>query len=232
MTRRGVRRTVRLLGVASGSAALVLGLAGSALACTIKDFSAEAKCAGGKGVIVVTDTDPSATDATVSVFLQGKGGVETKVGEQPVKGSAEGVSITFPEDWKPSATYRVHVKGGKVDQDIKPDLVTPAAACKAESPSSTPPAGTTPSPTPSTPAPSRSAPAQPATPAPSTSEAGSAPAGTAENAPSPAVGDSNLAETGANSRTGLIAGIAAALVVVGGGAVWFGMRRRGAGRHG
>ncbi|MCG0069832.1 hypothetical protein L0F81_42440, partial [Streptomyces tricolor] len=151
MTRRGVRRSVRLLGVASGSAALVLGLAGSALACTIKDFSAEARCAGGKGVIVVTDTDPSATDATVSVFLQGKGGVETKVGEQPVKGSREGVSITFPEDWKPSATYRVHVKGGKVDRDIKPDLVTPATACKAESPSPTPPAGTTPSPTPSTP---------------------------------------------------------------------------------
>ncbi|OYP15114.1 hypothetical protein CFC35_11875 [Streptomyces sp. FBKL.4005] len=228
---------MRLLGVASGSAALVLGLAGSALACTIKDFSAEARCAGGRGVIVVTDTDPSATDATVSVFLQGKGGVETKVGEQPVKGSAEGVSITFPEDWQPNATYRVHVKGGKVDRDIKPDLVTPATACKAESPSPTPPAGTTPSPTPSTPAPStpaptRSAPAQPATPTPSASEAGAAPAGTAENAPSPAVGDSNLAETGANSRTGLIAGIAAALVVVGGGAVWFGMRRRGASRHG
>ncbi|MFF4691052.1 LAETG motif-containing sortase-dependent surface protein [Streptomyces sp. NPDC001307] len=54
------------------------------------------------------------------------------------------------------------------------------------------------------------------------------PAGTSSNAPSPAAGDSNLAETGANSNTGLIAGIAGALVVVGGGAVYFGMRRRGA----
>jgi LPXTG-motif cell wall-anchored protein len=45
--------------------------------------------------------------------------------------------------------------------------------------------------------------------------------------PAPA-GDSNLAETGADSNTGIIAGIAAALVVVGGGAVFFGMRRRGA----
>jgi LPXTG-motif cell wall-anchored protein len=48
------------------------------------------------------------------------------------------------------------------------------------------------------------------------------------NAPSPAAGKSNLAETGASSNTGLIAGIAAALVVVGGGAVFLGMRRRGA----
>jgi LPXTG-motif cell wall-anchored protein len=48
------------------------------------------------------------------------------------------------------------------------------------------------------------------------------------NAPSPAAGESNLAETGANSNTGMIVGIAAALVVVGGGAVFFGLRRRGA----
>ncbi|WP_344016269.1 LAETG motif-containing sortase-dependent surface protein, partial [Streptomyces thermospinosisporus] len=57
----------------------------------------------------------------------------------------------------------------------------------------------------------------------------SAPADTADNVPSPAVGESNLAETGANSNTGLIAGIAGALVLVGGGAVFFGMRRKGAG---
>jgi LPXTG-motif cell wall-anchored protein len=54
------------------------------------------------------------------------------------------------------------------------------------------------------------------------------PADTASNAPSPAAGESNLAETGANSNTGLIVGIAAALVVIGGGAVFFGLRRRGA----
>ncbi|MEY7980342.1 LAETG motif-containing sortase-dependent surface protein, partial [Streptomyces pilosus] len=33
--------------------------------------------------------------------------------------------------------------------------------------------------------------------------------------------------TGANSHTGLIVGAAAALVAVGGGAVFYGMRRRG-----
>ncbi|MFJ4951766.1 LAETG motif-containing sortase-dependent surface protein [Streptomyces sp. NPDC088760] len=230
MTRRSVRRSVRVLGVASGSAALVLGLSGSALACNIKDFSAEARCDGDKGVIVVTDTDPSAAEGTVSVFLQGDGGVETKVGEQPVKGSKEGVEVTFPEDWKPSATYRVHIKAANVDRDIKPDLVTPSTACKKEESESAKPTAST-SPTPSS-SPSKSAPAQPASPAPSASASSSAPAGTSENAPSPAAGDSNLAETGANSNTGLIAGIAAALVAVGGGAVWFGMRRRGASRHG
>ncbi|WP_030990219.1 LAETG motif-containing sortase-dependent surface protein [Streptomyces sp. NRRL WC-3744] len=230
MTLRSVRRSVRVLGVASGSAALVLGLAGSALACNIKDFSAEAKCDGDKGVIVVTDTDASAKDATVSVFLKGVGGVETKIGEQPVKGSKEGARITFSEDWKPSATYRIHVKAGNiVDEDIQPDLVTPSTACKTESETPKPTDSATPSPSSS---PSKSAPAQPATPTPSASGAGSAPAGTSENAPSPAAGESNLAETGANSNTGLIAGVAALLVVVGGGAVWFGMRRRGASRNG
>ncbi|WP_251095137.1 LAETG motif-containing sortase-dependent surface protein [Streptomyces sp. Caat 7-52] len=231
MTRRSVRRSVHLLGVASGSTALVLGLAGSALACNIKDFSAEAKCEDGKGVIVVTDTDASAKDATVTVFLKGVGGIETKVGEKPVKGSKEGARITFAEDWKPSATYRVHVKADKaVDEDIQPDLVTPSTACKTESKSPTPTASTTtPSPSPSK---SESAPAEPATPAPSASESSSAPAAPSNNAPSPAVGDSNLAETGASSNTGLIAGVAAALVVVGGGAVWLGMRRRGASRNG
>ncbi|MCF1595082.1 LAETG motif-containing sortase-dependent surface protein, partial [Streptomyces muensis] len=62
---------------------------------------------------------------------------------------------------------------------------------------------------------------------PSQSES-TAPADTASSAPSPANDDSNLAETGANSNTGLIAGIAVALVAVGGGAVFFGLRRRGA----
>ncbi|AYN39165.1 hypothetical protein D9753_09890 [Streptomyces dangxiongensis] len=228
---------MHVLGVASGSAALMLGLAGSALACDIKDFSAEARCDGAEGVIVVTDTDASAADATVSVFLEGDGGVETKVGEQPVKGSKEGARITFPEQWKPSATYRIHVKAPDVDRDVKPDLVTPSTACKAESRPPKPTASTTPSPSSSASAsasvsasasPPASTPAGSATPSPAASGSSSAAAGTPGNAPSPAVGDSNLAETGADSHTGLIAGLAAALVVVGGGAVYVGTRRRGA----
>ena len=218
-------RAVRVLGVVSASAALALGTAGNALACNISEFSAEAKCDGDKGVISVTDVDPAGIPATVTVYLQNNGADAKKVGTQVVKGSREGTTITFTEDWKPNAEYRIHVKAARyVDEDIKPNLVTPATACKKEEepPASTPPATPTPSASPSKPA------EESETPAPEPSESQStSPAG---NAPAPA-GDSNLAETGANSNTGLIAGIAAALVAVGGGAVFFGMRRKGTGNR-
>ncbi|MFF0106489.1 LAETG motif-containing sortase-dependent surface protein [Streptomyces hirsutus] len=227
-SRRTVARTVRALGVVSASAALTVGLAGSAAACNINEFSAEAKCVGDKGVITVTDVDPAGVPATVTVFLENNGADEKKVGEQVVKGSREGVTITFEEDWQPNAEYRIHVKAKPyVDEDIKPNLTTPATACKGEE---EPPAPSEPAPTPSD---SASTPPEdeeePGTPTPSESEPETtAPADTSDNAPSPAVGESNLAETGADSNTGLIAGIAAALVAVGGGAIFFGMRRRGA----
>jgi LPXTG-motif cell wall-anchored protein len=221
MTRRSAR-SVRILGVASASAALVLGVANTALACDIKEFSAEATCDGSKGVIVVTDKDPSGTPAVITVFLENNGADAKKVGKpENIKGSKDGTTVSFAEDWKPNATYRIHVKAGnQVDADITPNLTTPSTACKAED---------SPTPTPSaTPSPSKSTPAESDSPTPSASESTStAPAATPSNAPSPAAGDSNLAETGANSNTGLIAGIAAALVVIGGGAVFFGMRRRG-----
>ncbi|ELS56817.1 LAETG motif-containing sortase-dependent surface protein [Streptomyces viridochromogenes] len=218
---------MRALGVASASAALALGLAGNALACDISEFSAEAKCDGDKGVITVTDVDPSGIPATVTVYLQNNGADLKKVGEQVVRGSREGVTITFAENWKPDAEYRVHVKAeGYVDEDIKPNLTTPSTACKKEE--EEPPAPSdAPTPTPSD---SASTPAEETdspTPTPSESES-TAPADTESNVPSPAAGDSNLAETGANSNTGLIAGIAVALVAIGGGAVFFGLRRRGA----
>jgi LPXTG-motif cell wall-anchored protein len=212
-----------VLGIASASAALVLGLGGNAFACDIKDFSAEAKCDGDNGVITVTDVDPGGVPATVSVYLQNNGADLKKVGEQVVEGSREGVTITFAENWKPNAEYRIHVKAaGYVDEDIKPNMTTPATACKKEDTD-------TPAPAPSdsaTPTPSASAPAE-ETPAPAPSEGDStAPADTSSNVPTPA-GESNLAETGADSNTGLIAGIAVALVAIGGGAVFFGLRRRG-----
>ncbi|MFI5878807.1 LAETG motif-containing sortase-dependent surface protein [Streptomyces sp. NPDC051554] len=219
------RRSVRILGVASASAALALGFAGNALACNISEFSAEATCDGANGVITVTDKDASAAEATITVFLENNGSDAKQIGDaQTVKGSKEGVTITFAEDWQPNATYRVHVKAGnQVDKDITPNLTTPSKACATDSPSPTP---TEASPTPSETA---STPAESDTPTPSATESSStAPATTTDNAPSPAAGSSNLAETGANSNTGMIAGIAGALVVVGGGAVYFGMRRRGA----
>ncbi|WP_328355932.1 LPXTG cell wall anchor domain-containing protein [Streptomyces sp. NBC_00445] len=223
LSRRTVARSVRILGVASASAALALGSAGNALACNINEFSAAAKCDGDKGVITVTDVDPAGVPATVTVYLQNNGADLKKVGEQVVKGSREGVTITFTENWKPNAEYRIHVDAAPyVNEDIKPNLVTPATACKKEE-NPTPPATPTPSETPSTPAESDTP-----TPTPSASESDSTPPADApSSAPSPAAGDSNLAETGANSNTGIIAGIAAALVAVGGGAVYFGFRRRG-----
>ncbi|MFF4504076.1 LAETG motif-containing sortase-dependent surface protein [Streptomyces sp. NPDC001401] len=223
ITRRTARRSVQILGVAAASSALALSAAGSALACNISEFSAEAKCDGSKGVITVTDQDASGTPATITVFLENNGADAKQVGEQDVTGSREGVTVTFNEDWSANAEYRVHVTAGKdkdhpiVDKDITPNLTTPSEGCsKGES---TPPATPSPSESASTPAEE--------SPTPSASESSSAPAGSSSNAPSPAAGD-NLAETGANSNTGLIAGIAGALVVVGGGAVFFGMRRRGA----
>ncbi|EMF21614.1 LAETG motif-containing sortase-dependent surface protein [Streptomyces pseudogriseolus] len=216
-------RSVRALGVVSAAAALALGAAGNAAACNINEFSAEAKCEGDKGVITVTDVDPAGVPATVTVFLQNNGADIEKIGEQVVKGSKEGTTITFEEDWKPNAEYRIHVSAKPyVDEDIKPNLTTPSTPCKEDE--------ETPSPEP-TPSEETSAPAEESeepSPAPSESTSESAPpADTSDNAPSPA-GESNLAETGANSNTGMIAGVAAALVVLGGGAVFFGMRRRGA----
>lgn len=218
---------MRILGVASASAALALGVAGQALACDISEFSAEAVCDGAKGVITVTDKDPSGVPAIITVFLENNGADVKQVGKQNVKGSGDGVTITFAEDWKPNAVYRVHVKAGnQVDKDIKPNLTTPSTACKAED-TGTPTPTAKPSPSDSASTPTEES----ESPTPSASESGStAPADTSSNAPSPAVGDSNLAETGANSNTGLIAGIAIALVALGGGAVFFGLRRRGASR--
>lgn len=218
------RRTAgaaRILGVAAASAALALGAAGNALACNINDFSAEAKCDGTQGVITVTDVDASGKTATVSVFLENNGADERKVGEQEIKGSREGTTITFEEAWQPNAEYRIHVTAGKlVDEDVSPNLITPATACKTED---------SPTPTPSAPESATPPAEESATPTPSASESSSTPPVTTEsNAASPAAGDSNLAETGANSNTGLIAGIAVALVAIGGGAVFLGMRRRGA----
>ena len=220
VSRRTVARSVRALGVVSASAALAIGVAGNAAACNISEFTAEAKCDGDKGIITVTDKDPAGVPAPITVFLQDK-----QVGQQVVKGTREGTTITFEEDWKPNAEYRVHVEAKPyVNEDIKGNLTTPDTGCKKDEEQ---PPSEEPEPTPSQ---SSTTPAEePEQPAPSASESEStAPATeTSNNAPSPA-GESNLAETGADSNTGLIAGVAAALVVVGGGAVFFGMRRRGA----
>ncbi|OIJ89578.1 hypothetical protein BIV24_19920 [Streptomyces colonosanans] len=222
---------MRILGVASAAAAaLALGSAGDALACTIRDFSAVASCGdNGKGVITVTDKDASGTKATVTVYLESNGADAKKIGEQTVTGTRQGATVTFLEDWAPGAQYRVRIKAGNiVDEDISPDLTAPSKACTTTgtTPSaskSAPPASTAPKPS-ETPAPPSSA-----TPTATPSEPDStAPAATRDNSPSPAAGDSNLADTGAGSDMPVIIGVAGGLVVIGGGAVFFAMRRRGA----
>ncbi|MFD9136366.1 LAETG motif-containing sortase-dependent surface protein [Streptomyces bottropensis] len=241
-------RTSRYVGVAVASAALVFGAAGSAMACSIKDFSAVAECDGDKGVIRVTDVDPLGVEAEVTVYLENNGADLRQVGSRTITDStADGVTITFEEDWEPKAEYRIHVTAENyVDDDIKPNLIAPAKACGTKA--DTPPAAS-------------KGPEKPSdgkgkgedkgngkgkgedessetrtSPTPSASE-GTTPVGSNDNnAPSPegdsslteTGGDSNLAETGSDPNTGPIAGAAAALVALGAGAVYYSMRRRGA----
>lgn len=211
----------------------MFGAAGNATACSIKDFSAVAACDGDKGVIRVTDVDALGIEAEVTVYLENNGADLRQVGSRTVLNStADGVTVTFEEDWEPNAEYRVHVTAENyVDEDIKPNLVAPAKACEAKA--DTPPAA---SKSPEKPADDedkgkgedKGEPSETRTsPTPPASE-GTTPVGSNDNnAPSPE-GDSNLAETGADSHTGPIVGAAAAMVALGAGAVYYSMRRRGA----
>lgn len=205
----------------------MFGAAGNAMACSIKDFSAVAECDGDKGVIRVTDVDPLGVKAEITVYLENNGADLRQVGSRTIENAtADGVTVTFEEDWEPNAEYRVHVTAENyVDDDIKPNLIAPAEACETEA--DTPPAA---SKKPGKPADDKDkdVPSETRTsPTPSAPE-DTTPAGSNNNnAPSPE-GDSNLAETGGDSNTGPIAGAAAALVALGAGAVYYSMRRRGA----
>jgi hypothetical protein len=243
-----IARNWRYLGVAFASAALVFGAAGNAMASSIKDFSAVAECEGGKGVIRVTDVDPLGVKAEITVYLENNGADLRQVGSATIENSsAEGVTVTFEEKWKPNAEYRIHVTAGKyVDEDIAPNLIAPAEACKKRA--DTPPAAST---SPKEPAENesedkgrdkgrdrdRDKPSEPKSPATPPAAESTPPAGANDNnAPSPegdsgSDSDSDLAETGSDSSTGPIAGFAAALVLLGAGAVHYSMRRRGASRR-
>ncbi|MEU6370485.1 LAETG motif-containing sortase-dependent surface protein [Streptomyces sp. NPDC046931] len=219
-------RAARVIGTSAAAAALCLGAAHTALACSISDFSAAAVCDGnGKGVIRVTDKDASGTPATVTLNvvlnqpINNERILDTKTIEHP---TAQGTTVDLvPLDWYAGETFRVHVKAGdRVDDYIEPPVVL-ADTCK---PSGTPSAPVTPPAHPSTAqasaSPSSAAPTQPPS---------AAAAPSASNAPSPAGGGSGLAETGASSSTPVIAGVAVALVLAGGGTV-IGLRRRTARR--
>ncbi|MEV6703294.1 LAETG motif-containing sortase-dependent surface protein [Streptomyces sp. NPDC051453] len=224
---RHTAKAARAIGTFGAAAALSIGIADTALACSISDFSAAAVCdAGGNGVIRVTDRDASGTPATVSLYVQlsmpgGERLVDTKTIEHP---TAQGVSVDLtPLNWYSGMTFRVHVKAGdQVDNDIQPLTVIPDETCAPSAPSSSAPA--------TSPAhPSSASSATPtALPSPVQSSSAAAVPG-ASNAPTPAGGSTDLAETGAGSGTTVIAGAAAALVVTGGGIV-VALRRRAAHR--
>ncbi|MGW0942790.1 LAETG motif-containing sortase-dependent surface protein [Streptomyces sp. NPDC002623] len=212
----------RAIGTLAASAALAVGAAHTALACTIGDFSAAAVCGGdGHGVIRVTDKDASGTPATVSLYLQldqpinNQRLVDTKTIAHP---TAQGVTVDLnPLEWHAGATFRVHVKAGDlVDDDIQPLVVVGDESCSSTSPSAGPSATSSASPSIS---PSASASA--------TSVPASSPSSSASPVSVPSVlgGGGKLAETGASSGTAVIAGVAGAFVVVGGGIV-LALRRR------
>jgi LPXTG-motif cell wall-anchored protein len=213
---------VRSIGVVSAAAALALGVGGTAFACSITEFTANVVCDGSTGSadIVVTDSDTSRTSADVTVFVGDK-----VVGSGKFDSPQAGDTIHIPVPWQADTTYRVHVKTKQynVDSDVtKGDLSTSGRTCAA--PTTAPPVTTPPTTAPT------SAPAT--TPATSPSSTTSAPAVADTNAPSPAAGGGqDLAETGGGSNTGMIAGIAAVLVAVGGGAVFALRRRTATARH-
>ncbi|MEU3612565.1 LAETG motif-containing sortase-dependent surface protein [Streptomyces sp. NPDC006872] len=226
----------RVIGTLAASAALAVGTADTALACTIGDFSAAAVCdAGGNGVIRVTDKDASGTPATVSLYLQldqpinNQRLVDTKTIAHP---TAQGVTVDLnPLEWHAGTTFRVHVKAGDlVDDDIQPLVVVEDENCASASPSASASASGSASASASavgTPSGQASATsAQPSSSSDSDSDSAYASASASPSSvPSALGGSGNLAETGASSGTAVIAGVAGALVVVGGGIV-LGLRRR------
>ncbi|WSN45517.1 LAETG motif-containing sortase-dependent surface protein [Streptomyces sp. NBC_01334] len=217
------------MGTLAASAALAVGAAHTALACSIGDFSAAAVCdADGNGVVQVTDKDGSGTPATVFLYLQlnqpinNERLVDTQKIEHP---TAQGVTVDLdPQVWHAGVTFRVHVKAGdQVDEDIQPLVVVQDETCASVGPSASGTPSGTPSDRPSTSSSPASSPS-------SSASAGAQPTSTqGGGAPSPAGGGTVLAETGASGRTPVAVGVGAALVLAGGGIV-LGLRRRTAQR--
>ncbi|MEU5631512.1 LAETG motif-containing sortase-dependent surface protein [Streptomyces rishiriensis] len=223
----------RVIGTFAASAVLAVGAAHTALACSIGDFSAAAVCdAHGKGVIRVTDKDASGTPATVSLFLQLNQPInnlrliETKKIEHP---TARGVTVDLtPLEWYAGETFQVHIKAGdQVDDDVEPLVVIQDETCATGGPSASASSSASAAPS-GRPSPSSSPSSTPSASVPSSSTSSGASATPVQggSAPSPAGGGTALAETGANSSTPLVAGVAAALVLVGGGTVLALRRRR------
>ncbi|MFF7634274.1 Cys-Gln thioester bond-forming surface protein [Kitasatospora sp. NPDC008050] len=171
-------------------------------------FSAMVDCT--KNGVVVTATNNGDQAFTVGVTDEGSG--------MPSLTVAPGQTQTEVVPVGEGAAYDIKVTGPKGQQEFQGIRNCQVAPSHSPSPSTsaTPVTSATPS--------------RPATAAPSSSASASAPAAVAPSASaSPSsTGGKTLAFTGGGSNSGLIAGVAGALVLLGGGAVYT-MRRRG--RH-
>jgi LPXTG-motif cell wall-anchored protein len=219
----------------------VLFATGSAFACNISDFSlvsTSASCNADTGTadIQVTDKDSSGTHATVTIVDKTtNASVGTGKITRPQRKGGETITISVP--WQKNHEWAVQIdapKGG-VHDTLKETVTSNGDDCGK--PSDTP---TTPAPTETAPATGgdtdtkpTEAPAAPSSPAAAPSEASQVDAANSPSAaaaaPSSTVDSAALAETGGGSNTGMIAGLAAALVVIGGGFL-FAQRRRSATR--
>ncbi|MFE2427913.1 LAETG motif-containing sortase-dependent surface protein [Streptomyces sp. NPDC059373] len=213
-----------MVAAAATGAGVVLLATGTAFACNINDFTADAtaRCdtstGAAKAAITVTDKDASGTPADITVRLRF---ADNAPG--PVAGTAhiahptaEGVSTTILVDWMQGYSWYVSVTASGYIDDQQLSVLPTSADTPCEVPGQSTPSGT---PTDSaSPTPSGTPRATPSTPA--------AAAASPSSSVSPAGGTTTaLAETGGGSNTGLIAGSAAALIAVGAGAL-FALRRR------
>jgi hypothetical protein len=226
------RRTavaVRSLGVASAAAVLSLGFAGSAFACQIADFHASVACdsTNGTATITVTDNDANGPSASVSLFNG-----STQIGTtQTVSGGTQGSpgQVSFTDvPWMSTGEWTVHVTVPHYIDDQTVEVDATGAACSAPT---TPVPPTTPPATPST-TPSKSTSASPSTSASvsASASASASPSSSVDSSVTASPSGPALAETGGGNDSGLIAGVAGALVIAGGGVV-FALRRRSVGRH-
>lgn len=203
---------------AAGVGALLLAT-GPAVACSIGDFSADAKAACDTstgtpmGAITVTDKDSSGTPADISVVLRMASGMAG-----PVVGTvhithptAAGVTRKILVEWLPGYQWYVQVTAGNlVEQRLDVLPTSPDTACTPPSKPTTEPAKPTPKPSPK---PTKAVPVS-ATPSPSDSPTGTV-----------------LATTGGGGDSTTIAALASAFLLVGASGLFVLRRRADTGRH-
>ncbi|TDU05115.1 LPXTG-motif cell wall-anchored protein [Streptomyces sp. 846.5] len=209
-------------------AALLFG--GAAFADNINDFSVTpvARCDTSSGVakaaITVTDKDSSGTPAHITIGPHMASGLPGPVFAQwdfPHP-TAAGVSHTFYVDWEPGAQWDVRVTAGPIR-----DLPITPYPTSADKPCTVPSAAPSKTPVPPN-KPTGSA-------APTSTHSSAAPSTAADGAPAPSASAStqgaSLATTGGGSNSGVVAGLASVLIVLGGGALFTVKRRKAAARH-